>query len=355
MACVLAGLFPAGPSSAAEFPFSLRRERPELENPFQRRPQIESSSVTHAGGTGAGTPGDVRLASLEGAWIDPPPIQTPEGTADFVISPQMEYGPDIVFQSCEEPWCWQLLAPGLVYRSYMAGPREPRLGMAIFREGGSGDWLWDGTLGGRISLLRYGTTNPLHPDGFEIQVEGASLVRLNMEQNRDVESSDFRAGVPVVYGIGKWQFKSGYYHLSSHLGDEYIIRVPDAERINYVRDAILLAVSYYPDPSLRLYAETSYAFYTSGGADPWEFQFGFEYAEPGITGCAGTPFVAANGHLRQEIDYSGDFALQAGWLWRGPTGATLRTGLHFLTGKSPQYQFYDTSEEQIGLGLWYDF
>lgn len=343
-------------AARAEFPFPLRRERAELENPFQRPPAQGSQVTSAAGSVPAEGDKGVRLASaMQGAWIDPPPIEGSVGTADVYVEPGEEYVPDLMFQSASGPWYWELLPDGLIWRSYMAGPREPRIALNTFSEGGSGDWLWDATLGGRRALLRYGNGNPQRPEGFEVQIEGAALVRLNLEQNRDVESSDFRVGVPFVYGVDNWQFKTGYYHLSSHLGDEYLNRVPGAARINYVRDAVFLGLSYYPNPALRLYGETAYAFYTSGGADPWEFQFGFELAEPGPTGCAGTPFVAANGHLRQEIDFGGDFTFQAGWLWRGATGSMLRTGVQYLTGKSNQYQFYNTSEEQVGFGVWYDY
>jgi hypothetical protein len=338
----------------AEFPFSLRRERPDLENPFQRS-RTADPQIAQAGPATDEPTGAVQLASLTGTWVDPPMEDVSTGVADVLVTGETCYGQPLLFESCESPWFWQVLPDGLIYRSYMAGPREPRLSLTTFHEKGSEDWLWDGTLGGRAALLRYGNGNLLKPEGYEIQIEAATLIRLNLEQNRDVDSADYRVGVPLVYGTEIWQFKTGYYHLSSHLGDEFIDRVPNAERINYVRDAIMLGVSFYPVPALRLYAEVDYAFYMDGGAEPWEFLIGFEFAEPGPTGFAGTPFVAANGHLREEINYGGDFCFQAGWLWRGNSGSMLRTGFHFLTGKSPQYQFYNTSEEQVGFGVWYDF
>ncbi|MEN0111298.1 MAG: DUF1207 domain-containing protein, partial [Planctomycetota bacterium] len=143
--------------------------------------------------------------------------------------------------------------------------------------------------------------------------------------------------------------------LSSHLGDEFIARTGTNSRINYVRDALLAGVSYQLNPYWRVYGETAFAFFTAGGAQPWEFQFGAEYSRPGPTGFAGTPFFATNAHLREELDFGGDWTLQAGWLWRGDTGTALRLGLHYMNGKSTQYQFFTANEEQVGVGLWYDF
>lgn len=256
-------------------------------------------------------------------------------------------------------WGWQLLPDGLIYRSYLAGPRESRLGLHTFHNsyaGQNSEWTWDATLGGRKGLFRYGTFDDANPIGWQVDLEGAAIVRLNLDEQRDVDASDFRFGVPITYTLGDGlSYKFGYYHLSSHLGDELIARTGVNSRINYVRDAVIAGVSYQVFPALRVYGETAYAFFTAGGAEPWEFQFGAEWAQPGPTGMAGTPFVATNAHLREEVDFGGDWTLQAGWLWRGETGSTFRLGLHYLNGKSNQYQFFDRNEEQIGFGVWYDF
>jgi hypothetical protein len=254
------------------------------------------------------------------------------------------------------PWYWQMLPDGLIYHSYWAGVHEPRMGLQWFSES-DGRTLWDPTLGGRAGILRYGNGASIMPQGWQLDVEGAALVRLNMENNMDFDTGDYRFGVPLTYGIDNWQFKVGYYHLSSHLGDEKAIREPGtlAERINYVRDALLFGASYYPVEWMRLYGETAYATNADGGAEPWEFQFGTELSKPGPTGFAGSPFLAMNGHLRQEHDFGGDFTAQAGWLWRGMSGQVLRIGAHYFNGMSSQWQTFDEAEEQVGVGIWYDF
>jgi hypothetical protein len=183
------------------------------------------------------------------------------------------------------------------------------------------------------------------------------MLRLTLDNVRDLETVDFRGGVPLTYGVGDWQFKFAYYHVSSHLGDEYAIRNPGSldERINYVRDALVFGTSYYVIPAMRIYGEAAYALNATGGAEPWEFQFGTELSQPGPTGPRGTPFLALNGHLREEHNFGGDFTAQAGWLWRGNTGQTMRLGAFYFNGKSSQFQIFDDSEQQIGVGAWYDF
>ena len=285
------------------------------------------------------------------------PANSPYVDADvYCQAPPEAMTPGGMLASPSDVWEFQVLPQGLIYRSYWAGVKEPRLGIQLMHITGDHSF-WDPTVGARVGILRYGTENGLRPEGWEWDVEGAAEPRLTLNRDRDLETVDFRAGTYLTYGLSNWQFKFGYYHLSSHLGDELAIKDPIAlaDRINYVRDSLILGASYYPNPAWRLYGETAYAMNADGGAAPWEFQFGTELSAPGPTGPDGTPFVALNGHLREEEDFSGDITAQTGWLWRNTSGQVLRVGLHYLNGKSSQYQTFTRSEQQIGLGLWYDF
>ena len=51
------------------------------------------------------------------------------------------------------PYVWQLLPDGLIYKSYLAGLKEPRLGTQVFYEREEG-WKWDVTLGGRVGKAK---------------------------------------------------------------------------------------------------------------------------------------------------------------------------------------------------------
>jgi hypothetical protein len=256
---------------------------------------------------------------------------------------------------CEEPWHWQWLPDGLIYRSYIAGPKESRFGSVWFHEKDQG-LLWDIALGGRVGLLRYGTSSTGWPEGWQLDIEGAAFPRLDPEDGRDLVSSDFRFGIPLTYGEGPYQTKFAYYHLSSHLGDEFMLRYPNVPRINYTRDAFVYGNSYYWTRDLRIYGEVEYAFGVDGGAEPWAVQFGFDLTPPCPMGIRGAPFAAVNAYLREEVDFGGTFTAQTGWQWRGGrTGKLLRIGLHFLTGKSPQFEFFNQSETQFGGGIWYDY
>ena len=295
--------------------------------------------------------------------LDVPYEAMPAAEDEFLV-PSAGFPEDFVDLWAPKPWFWQMLPNNLIYSSYLAGPKEPRIGSVMYYDTNPGVFepnkregvLWDTTLGGRASILRYGSDSVVHPQGFEVQIEGAAFVRLDPEDERDFRSGDYRFGVPIVYGIGRWQTKLAYYHNSAHLGDESMLRYPWFPRVNYVRDCFVWGNSYYLYDWMRIYGEVGWAFYNAGGSEPWEGQFGVELIQARPTGPLGAPFLAVNGMSRQELDWGGNVCVQAGWAWRGRRSEKLfRLGFEYLYGSDPQYEFVFYNQNRYGFGVWYDF
>jgi len=314
---------------------------------------VATSAAT--GQTGDPVISPVRTASPVGA----PAWDALTGHADADVHPPVlpdrAFASAIVGESGPQPWVLRHMPDGLLYSSYLAGPRESRMGTAWLANSDDSD-PWDTTLGGRVGILRWGTDDPLWPEGWQLDIEGAAFPRLNLDQSADLDVADFRFGVPLTWRSGPWQAKTAFYHLSSHVGDEFLERNPTFERINFSRNAIVLGLGYFVTPKLRLYAEADYGFDTDGGADPWWFQFGFDYAPSHPTGLRGAPFLAANAFLREEVDFGGTFTAMAGWAWRADrSGHLCRVGLQVSSGHTTQLEFHEESEQLVGLGIWYDF
>ena len=306
-----------------------------------------------------------------GAWTADPVSACPPATAGGPVQP-LPFGAELPQRSAvsepldswspresglanAEPWTWQVLPDSVIYPSYLAGPKESRFASAWNHDAHFG-WMWDLEAGGRVGLLRYGTAGSPRPDGWELDLEGAAFPRLDLDHNEDLISADFRGGIPLTFGSGPFRTKLEVYHLSSHLGDEFLQRFSEHARLNYSRNALVLGGSYYPTVDLRLYAEAEWAFYTDGGTKPWEFQFGIDYSPVRSANCSkGSPFLAINGQIREEVDYGGALIAQAGWQWRGSSNHLFRMGVQYFTGKSDQYQFYRRTEEKVGMAIWYDF
>ncbi len=251
-------------------------------------------------------------------------------------------------------YTWTLLPREVLWKSYVGGPREARMSQSIVHLNGAG-WLWELQAGGRAGIVRYGTDH----EGWQLDLWGSAFPRLNFDRNLDLEAVDFKVGVPLTYTNGPWQVKFEWYHLSSHVGDEFLLRPENAgfNRINYLRDSLVFALGYFVTPEIRLYGEVDYAYKNDGGSRPWHFQTGIDYSPCGVTPfMRPLPFIAVNAHFREEVNYSGGLNVVTGVQWRGPeSSAVLRTGLHYYTGQSLQYSFLGQSEEFLGWGMWYDF
>lgn len=330
-------------------------ERQDFREPLPPGPAWPSNSENHGL---PGTIGPQRPQALEGRDLP---------FSDWGYSPWDHYNGqgggaledfselDLMLPPSDE-WTWQVMPIGLLYQSYLAGAKEPRFSSYLNRDTALGQ-IWDASLGGRLGILRYGTQDIIRPEGWQIDLEGASQARLDpIADSTPLLSVDFRVGIPVTWAQGPWQFKTGYYHISAHLGDEFLLLFPDARRLNYTRDSVMLGLGYFWTESIRLYGEVAYAVSANDGAEPWEMQFGIDWVPAYDTGPRGAPFAAINGHLREEVNFGGNLVVQAGWAWRRQTrGSLFRTGIQYYRGKSDQYEYFDYSERRIGWGMWADF
>lgn len=259
------------------------------------------------------------------------------------------------YESNAEPWCWQALPAGIIWHSYMAGVKEPGF-RAVFSRLDNGERIWDFTLGGRVGLLRYGTTSVNRPEGWELDLEGAAMPRLDEQRGYGLISCDYRFGFPLTFGMNGFQAKLAYYHLSSHLGDQFMVWNPGVQPIHFIRDSVVFALSQYFLDCVRIYGEVAAAFNTLHGAKPFEFQFGAEYSPLFCPPHRGAPFAAVNVYLRQEIGFRGDIVAQVGWQWRqGDSFRRWRMGVQFYDGYGEPREFFSQREQKIGLGVWYDF
>lgn len=282
----------------------------------------------------------------------PLPISYPYSPYSGAYAGAVEFTPQIFHDPGD--WTLHFLPKGFLYSTYWASAAEPRLSVQVISERKGLGPLVDSAIGGRVGFVRFGPRERL--EGLQLDLIAGVHLRQDPDEGLDMTGTDYRFDIPLTYRWGPHGVKFGYYHVSSHVGDQFLLKNPGFDRQNFLRDTIVLGYSYHVIPELRLYTEAGWAF-NSDVSRPWEFQFGLDYGPARPTGIWGGPFVALNGHLRQELDFGGNFALQAGWAWRGAgiSAGVLRTGLYYYDGGSPQFSFYSEHEQQIGWGLWYDF
>jgi hypothetical protein len=241
----------------------------------------------------------------------------------------------------------------LIYRPYLAGPKEPRTGFQYASN--NGEWTFDSSIGGQWGLFRYGTQDPSFPHGVQLDFEASAQFRNQSFASPKFLSSDIRVGLPLSFSRSNQQTKLAYYFIRAHPGDSWLEELASLRNEDFFeRQSLVLGHSIYLTDRWRIYCEAGYAF-NSQVSQQWEFQFGTEWAPVRPTGILGAPFLATNAYLREEADYGGLFTLEGGWAWRKKRGRLFRIGLYYANGKSNQMVFQDLHEQQLGFGIWHDF
>ncbi len=279
----------------------------------------------------------------------------PKIETDLPITPQQVFSN--APSQCNNCFGWQVLPQGLMYKSYIAGEKEPRMQFIQLQDTRSNQRIWDAVLGGRVGLLRHGNYDSVNPQGFQVDIEGAVFARVLPDQpSAMLQGSDYRAGLLGTHRYNGTAYKWGYYHVSSHIGDEFLLANPTFNRVNYVRDSVIAGVTQDLKYSTQIYSEMAYAAGAEGGAKPLEFQFGAQYLPVAKFNVRGAPYVATNYHIFEDFGFQGGFNTVAGWGWQGlETQHRLRVGLQYYNGPSLQYQFLDRVENLYGGGIWFDY
>lgn len=262
---------------------------------------------------------------------------------------------DTEYFSDDECFEFQLLPKGLLYRSYLAGEKEPRFNSVWLKEKDRG-LVWESQLGGRIGLMKYSNLNEAAPRAWQLDMEGGAHARVDPKNESDLESVDFRFGLLSTWRFGKNAYKLGYYHLSSHAGDEYLLRNPTFVRVNYVRDSAIFGITHHLTDDMQIYGELGYAAGHQGGAEPLELQYGYQFSPLHAYGLKGAPYFAINGHTREDFEWITSVNTVAGWQWRGEGSNHLfRVGLQYYTGPALQWEFAGRKETLCGAGMWFDY
>ena len=185
---------------------------------------------------------------------------------------------------------------------------------------------------------------PAHPNG-----EWAELV-----------TTDYILSIPISYGRGNFSFRLQIYHISSHLGDEYMVNQKDVERVNPSFEAIDLFASYQFKDSLRLYVGPGLVI----GSDPgfpmkvFYVEYGLEF-RPFVNKfnhprLYGAPFFALDCQNWEVNDYVPSVTMQLGYEWSKleRAGRNFRVFFEYHNGYS-EGQFFDQRTDYWAIrGAW---
>lgn len=143
----------------------------------------------------------------------------------------------------------------------------------------------------------------------------------------ELVTTDWMLAIPLSYAFDQWAFRLRIYHISSHLGDEFMVNHRHVLRVNPSFEAVDFFASYqatmglriYLGPGVILHSDTSYpikTFYFEYGIE-WRFwPQRFHYHR-----LYGSPFFAIDVQQWQAVHFRPSLTAQLGYEFSKLQGA----------------------------------
>jgi hypothetical protein len=257
----------------------------------------------------------------------------------------------------------------LIYQPMIADPRY--IGNSV------GYRVGDDTIGNIVVAVSLGDTFPIYrwrnvfpaKGDLQFDIEGVAWSLFKMWAGNDVRNewaelvnTDFLLGLPFSYAFDKWSFRLRPYHISSHLGDEFLAKRPNYQRCNPSMEAVDFFTSYQFNQFLRLYAGPGWIFHSDQTyrLKPFYVEYGGEFRIPGNKSyyhqLYGAPFVAVYFRNWQEMKWRLDTTLTLGYEWSKlqGIGRKIRLYLQYHDGYSDG-EFFKMVSRYVGLQLSYGY
>lgn len=262
---------------------------------------------------------------------------------------------------------WLPEAPPL-FRPFMADPRQVtysvgwRFNDNALRKNEAPISFGDTVYFYRVHNLQIG------PFCGDLQVELEGCIWAVFDPTHDYApliNADYYVGVPITYAFDRWQFRLRGYHISSHLGDEYMLLNPHLKRKNPSAEYIDFFISHDISDEIRLYAGLGYIvsqdnsfrfhrFYQEMGFELRMARFGFYspcqklYGEP-ILGV----HMRHRGDFKRHVDMTYILGYEFGKLCG--LRRRLRAYMEYHDGYSLEGQFSRRATNYFALRLTYGF
>lgn len=134
-------------------------------------------------------------------------------------------------------------------------------------------------------------------------------------------TTDYMGALALSYAFDAWSFRLRVYHVSSHLGDEYMVKYPNVQRLNPSMEAVDFFTSYQISQGFRLFAGPGWVFHSDNSfpLKPFYIEWGGELRLFGHKSyyhkLFGSPFLAMFFRNWQQRDWKLDQTYAIGYEW----------------------------------------
>ncbi|MBW8308443.1 MAG: DUF1207 domain-containing protein [Candidatus Paracaedibacteraceae bacterium] len=250
----------------------------------------------------------------------------------------------------------KIIPNGVIYEAPIADPKWPKFSVGYQHHFNSvyGKNIFDLAFGENLALLRYHTPKLVYEIGIQAGLTG--LMDFSQSPSRLINSDYFVGiGLSVVYDK-KWQNLIQFSHISSHIGDEFIISRPRYldKRINLSYEALKWYTAYKLD-SFRPYIGFGYLMDRDPSyLKPFTIETGVDYISKTRILWDKARFVfGMNTFFWNETRYSPRLNVSTdvqidNSVW---SGRTLKFLINYTNGNSRHGQFYKKREKYFGVSI----
>lgn len=161
-------------------------------------------------------------------------------------------------ECCDKDGIWLPEDP-VLFRPFMADPREICYSVGWrFNDNALTKNIIDVSFGDTLAIYRWCDMWPWHGQ-LQIEIEGAVWAVFDpCTESAPLINADYYVGFPLTYAIDRWQFRLRPFHISSHIGDEFLLNHPGFDRRNASNEYIDFFISHDFTEEIRFYGGIGY-------------------------------------------------------------------------------------------------
>jgi hypothetical protein len=204
---------------------------------------------------------------------------------------------------------------------------------------------------------------------LQIGIEAGIWSVFNFDPHPDIAggtelvNTDFYGGIPITYARNKWSFRLRGFHVSSHLGDEFLINHPGFHRVNPSNEVVDFFVSYQAKEAIRLYVGPAVIVHSDPTFrwKPLYIEYGTEVRFLGTKFVKqrlyGTLYLTLHFRNMQELDWNFDGTYRGGYEFSKlqGIGRKFRFYIEYHHGYSYEGQFSKMRDHYMQYNISYGF
>lgn len=252
------------------------------------------------------------------------------------------------------------------FRPFVADPRQITYSVG---------WRFDDrVLGKNLIPVSYGDTLAIYRwidlwyfrGDLQLEIEGALWATFDpLHDSSPLIDADYYVGFPITYLWENWALRLRAYHISTHIGDEFLLDHPHFRRVNPSIEAIDLSFSNQFTREIRLYGVFGWIccqddsfrvgrFYVETGLELRLPQLGYrDYCDR----LYGEPYLGMHFRFRDDFENHIDATYALGWEWGKYSGLRrkLRFFMMYHDGYTLEGQFCKFANRWFSINASYGF